>query len=168
MWTLQSYARVRAAFPQGSRRQLLLRFLYAAAPVPIWCVYPCLVLVLWQTRDARLLKVVLVPAAVFGICTLVRHWLDRPRPSQMEGFEPVLDLAAAHAPGQSFPSRHVASAVVIALAAGYVNSRLGIGLGALAALIALVRVLGGAHHPRDVAAGAAGALLVGVIGLWVL
>ena len=165
MWTPERYAPVRAFFPEGSRRHALLKFFYSCISLPVYCAYPALLVLLWQAKDPRLLRAVLVPAAACVLCTVLRKVLNRPRPFEQEGFEPIIDT---HAKGESFPSRHAASAVVIALAAWYAAPGMGTALTVVALLICAVRVLAGVHHLRDVAAGAALALLVGGIGFWLI
>lgn len=207
MWMLtpQNYEKIRRFFPPGSRRLALLKFFYSFVSVPVYCVYPALLLVLWQVKDARFWRVLLVPAVVFALCTVLRARLNWPRPFDTPGFVPLLpkdplrktaqggDAAPGDktAPGEnaaadtqndanvksadkgsfyglSFPSRHAASAAVIALAGWYVNPNLGGMLTIVCAAICLVRVLAGVHHPRDVLAGVALALAAGGIGFWLL
>ncbi len=167
MWLLtpQNYEKVRRLFPPGSRRLAVLRGAVLVLPMPIWFVYPMLLLTLWQVGDPRLWPAVLVPACAFLTCTVLRRWLDLPRPYEQPGFEPLVPRPDGR-PGQSCPSRHVTSAFVIALVTGSINPGLGLPLLACAVLIGLCRVLAGVHHPRDVYAGAALALVFTVLGLW--
>ena len=165
MWTPERYAPVRAFFPEGSRRHALLKFFYSFVSLPVYCAYPALLVLLWQAKDPRLLRAVLVPAAALVLCMVLRRWLNRPRPLEQEGFVPLIDT---HSKGESFPSRHALSAVIIALAAWYAAPGMGGALSIIALLICGVRVLAGVHHLRDVAAGAALALLVGGIGFWLI
>lgn len=67
-------------------------------------------------------------------------------------------------PGPSFPSRHVASAVALAVPAWRADSRLGGAMLVLAALLGLSRVYSGLHYPSDVLAGAA----VGMFAAWLV
>ncbi|MFR2587027.1 MAG: phosphatase PAP2 family protein, partial [Adlercreutzia equolifaciens] len=60
--------------------------------------------------------------------------------------------------GESFPSRHAFSAFAIAASWFAAAVPVALALLAVAALLAVCRVLGGVHFPRDVIAGA----LVGV------
>ena len=165
MWSTESYARLRAFFPEGSRRLLLLRFLYSCLSVPVYCAYPAMLVILWQAKDERLLRALLVPAAAFAVCTVLRKVLNRPRPFELEGFEPLI---GTHSGGEGFPSRHAASAVVIAMAAWYAAPGMGAALTVIAALICIVRVVAGVHHPVDVLAGAALSLVLGGVGFWLL
>lgn len=106
--------------------------------------------------DARLATVFLAPATGFVVLSLVRRALNRPRPYEVLDIEPLLDASTK---GSSFPSRHVSSGALIAVALACVEPLWGIGVGVLTALLAWVRVKGGVHWPADVLAGlGAGAL----------
>ena len=61
------------------------------------------------------------------------------------------------------PSRHVFSAVMIALCVCLVQWWLGLILLVLALALAAIRVIGGVHYPRDVIVGALCGLLAGAI-----
>ena len=57
---------------------------------------------------------------------------------------------------------------MIAVTAAYLLPALSVPLFVAAALLALIRVLGGIHYPRDVFCGALFALIAGGIGFWLL
>ena len=134
-------------------------------PRLFYVLYPALLAALGALRDARFLRVLLVPAAAFALCTLLRRAVRAQRPCERLQIEPLI---AHRGTRNSFPSRHMACAAVIAAAYGCVYPAAGFALGVLAIGIAVVRVLAGIHFPRDVAAGAALGLGVGVLGFWVL
>ncbi len=165
MWLLtpQNYEPIRRAFPEGSRRLGLLKGCCTALTLPVYLAYPALLLTLWMAKDARLIRVLAVPAAAFVLCTVLRKWLDLPRPYDAPGFEPLVPRTDGTR-GLACPSRHAASAFVIAFAAWYVRAAFGLPLLVLALLIAASRVLAGVHHPRDVAAGAALAAAAAAVG----
>ena len=80
-------------------------------------------------------------------------------------FQPILNK---HKHGESFPSRHVFSVFVIAMAFYYTCVPVGVVLTVFGVLMAAVRVAGGVHFPRDVAAGAAVGIVSGVLGFFVI
>jgi phosphatidylglycerophosphatase B len=104
------------------------------------------------TRDGRIVRFALVPAATFTWATLLRRTIDRPRPYDALRFEPV--GAAQRGKGRSLPSRHTASAAAIAFAMVYAYPGRGMAalMTALCALVALSRVARGVHYPSDIAA----------------
>lgn len=69
--------------------------------------------------------------------------------------------------GQSFPSRHVLSATIIAMASMYVNVRLGIIMMLISVAIAVIRPVAGVHYIRDVIGGLIIGIVCGVMGFYV-
>ena len=100
---------------------------------------------------------ILVPALGFVLLTLVRKWINQPRPYETWEIVPLLDKDSS---GHSMPSRHVFSATIISMACLHANLPLGL---VLSAFLGLVRVLGGVHYPKDVVVGYMCALVWGVI-----
>lgn len=70
--------------------------------------------------------------------------------------------------GESMPSRHTASAFIIAITVFYFNRYLGIVAIIIATLIALSRVLAGVHFIRDVLAGLLISAIIGTIFLFLV
>ena len=103
---------------------------------------------------------ILVPAFGFVLLTLVRKWINQPRPYEVWEIIPLLDRDS---PGQSMPSRHVFSATIISMACLHASLTMGMICLTLSALLGLVRVLGGVHFPKDVLVGYICALVWGVI-----
>ena len=115
-------------------------------------------------RDEKFFKVLLIPAAVFVLVTVFRKICNAKRPYELLDIEPLLKRNKA---GQSFPSRHAFSIFMIAMAIGYVWRPGGILFLILGGLLAVIRVVGGVHFPRDVAAGAALGILAGILGFYI-
>ena len=99
---------------------------------------------------------ILVPALGFVLLTLVRKWINQPRPYETWEIVPLLDKDSS---GHSMPSRHVFSATIISMACLHANLPLGLVLLVFSALLGLVRVLGGVHYSKDVLVGYACGLL---------
>lgn len=110
-------------------------------------------------------RAVLVPVFAFLLCTVLRNKLDRPRPYQQPGFEPLVPKETL---GRSLPSRHALSATVLAMVWLYFYPTVGGIMLAVAAAICVLRVLTGVHHGRDVLFGTAMGVLFGYIGMWLL
>ena len=94
--------------------------------------------------------------------TALRAVLNRPRPYEALGFDPLFPKDTK---GKSMPSRHCFSAAAIAVTACSVSVPLGVLLWVLAVGIALTRVLTGVHYPSDVLAGLAFGGIAAVLGL---
>lgn len=103
---------------------------------------------------------ILVPALGFVLLTLVRKWINQPRPYEAWEIIPLLDKDSS---GNSMPSRHVFSATIISMACLHANLPVGLVLLVLSALLGFVRVLGGVHYPKDVLVGYACGLLLGIL-----
>jgi len=117
----------------------------------VYAFYPLLILYLVVQKDERLLPLLLIPAVSFILVTVLRKRLDAKRPYQIYNYEPILTKKKD---GQSFPSRHVFSIFMIAMSVFVLNTMGGVLFLILGSLLALSRVLGGVHFPRDVIAGA--------------
>lgn len=115
-------------------------------------------------RDEKFFRVLLVPAVAFVLVTLFRKVCNAKRPYEIFDIEPLLKRNKA---GQSFPSRHAFSIFMIAMAIGYVWMPGGILFLILGTLLAVIRVVGGVHFPRDVAAGAAVGIFAGILGFYI-
>ena len=112
----------------------------------------------WASVWPQLWRLVLIPGVGFVLLSLVRQRLNAPRPYEQW---PISPLITREKTGDSFPSRHVFSATVIALAAFWFDWHWGLPLLVLAFLLAIIRVVGGVHYPRDVVVGAVCGLVVG-------
>lgn len=162
--TARQYERLSAPFrtEKGEKglnlaNLLLTRSCYIAYPL-------CLLALAWE-KDSRLLRAVLVPAVSFVLLSVFRAAVNAPRPYEALDIRPLIHKDAK---GKSFPSRHVFSAFVIAMTFLWLLPPLG-ALFLLAGVgLALCRVIGGVHWPRDVLAGALIGIVSGAVGFWLL
>ena len=88
-----------------------------------------------------------IPASGFVLFSLFRHWINVPRPYENWNIQPLLEK---HSSGHSFPSRHVFSATMISMCVCQLSLPLGLASMLLSLLLALFRVMGGVHYPKDV------------------
>lgn len=110
-------------------------------------------------------KAAAVPAAGFVLLSVFRAKLNAPRPYECFETAPVIEK---NTKGKSFPSRHVFSAFIIAFTAAWYWPAAGGALAVCGTLLAVTRVLGGVHFIRDVAAGAAAGIGLGLAGFILL
>ena len=136
--------------------RLLAAVMYAAYPV-------LLAVTAMRGTEVRVtvLSYILVPGISFLLLSFVRSRMKRKRPYEEWEIDPLIHREGM---GNSMPSRHVFSAVLISMCILRQDVFLGVIFLILSACIAVVRVLGGVHYPRDVIAGyligaAAGSLL---------
>ena len=82
-----------------------------------------------QVSLEKMWPFVWIPATGFVLFSLVRHWINFPRP---------------------YESRHVFSATIISMCLCQLSLSLGLCSLFLSLMLAFVRVLGGVHYPKDV------------------
>lgn len=116
-------------------------------------------------HDFRTIRYLVVCAISFVALSALRAGLNWPRPYELFDIEPLIPKGTR---GKSFPSRHVFSAAVIACALLWLNTWLGVASLAATAFLAMLRVVGGVHFPRDVIVGAALGISCGILGFWIL
>ena len=131
----------------------------------VFMVYPLYMVVLYVEKDPKLMKVIFVPAVSFVLVTIFRKMINVPRPYEKFGIPPVIEKDTK---GKSFPSRHVFSVFVIAVTIFCSHPGPGILIALIGVAMAVIRVLGGVHEPRDVIAGAVIGLVCGVVGFYIL
>ncbi len=129
----------------------------------MYVFYPLLLIYLgYQTSVAgqnvlkNLLPFILVPGVSFLIMSMARKYYNQPRPYETWDIEPLIPKESS---GESMPSRHVFSATIISMCALRVHVYLGILLLIYSLMLAICRVLGGVHYPKDVLVG----FLVGIV-----
>lgn len=101
-----------------------------------------------------------IPASGFVILSLFRKKINHPRPYETWDIRPLLDKDSS---GQSMPSRHVFSATIISMAYFHAWTLIGMILLICSGVLALARVLGGVHYPKDVLVGYACGLVWGFL-----
>jgi undecaprenyl-diphosphatase len=103
-------------------------------------------------------RMLLAVATVYAACEVLGRLVPRQRP--FERLEAV-HVLSTHTAGRSFPSRHVASGLAMAIIGGREHPRLGAAMAGIAWLLGATRVAAGLHYPTDVVAGAGLGWLVG-------
>jgi len=126
--------------------------------------YPMLLAFLYYFQRQLLIQTLVVPAVAFVCVSVFRHLYNAPRPYEVLDFQPVIQREGS---GKSMPSRHVFSIFMIAMCFFQVDVSLGFTFCILGVALAIIRVYGGVHYPKDVVIGALVAVLAGVLGFWV-
>lgn len=129
----------------------------------VYITYPIVLFYLVYLRDVRFWRVLLAPGISFVFVSIFRHYVNTPRPYEVADFEPIIEKETT---GNSFPSRHVFSIFVIATTLYFISKPLGILLMIAGVLLAILRVVGGVHFPRDVIAGAIIGIVSGILGFY--
>lgn len=154
------YERISAPF-RGEAASRTINVLDKALVYLVAAAYAASLAWLAVSGDARLWRAILVPAITFALITVMRAALDKPRPYEACDIDPIIRKDTA---GKSLPSRHLASAVIIAYALAWLDPAWGVAAFAASAVVAFTRIVGGVHFPRDIVAAVVVSLACGAIG----
>lgn len=144
------YQKLTAPLRQSPHALFLLQFFNGSITKLMYLLYPLLlVYIAWQ-KSERIFPYILIPSLAFLLVSLLRKGLNQARPYESWSIEPLLKKETL---GQSMPSRHTFSATMISMCFLRFNLCLGVILLLLSALLAVCRVLGGVHYPKDVLVG---------------
>ena len=125
-------------------------------PYIMYAFYPLLIFYLFIIKHPLLVDTIVKPFIAFISVTIIRKLINRKRPYEYMNIKPLVN----HKLGQSFPSRHTLSAMIIALVTFSINSALGIIMIIIAVIIGICRILAGVHHISDVIAGVIYAIFI--------
>ncbi len=157
----ESYEKYRLFFTKTSFRMSVLRFVYFFCPYAMALGYVLCLIVSAGMGKVQLFRSLLGPMLAFLGVSVFRSLMDFRRPYEQDG---IIPLIGKEKQGHSFPSRHAASAGVIATAWCGVSIPAGICFLILAVLISASRVAAGVHYCRDVVVG----LAIGIICEWIV
>ena len=156
----ESFEKRKDRITSNKSRLTAFAFIYKYLPTVVFAAYPILLIYLFARHDERLIRCIAVPLFMFITLSEARYLINKERPYEKYDITPIFPKDTK---GKSFPSRHTASAAVIAVTFFYISLPLGVTFLIISALIAASRVIGGVHFPRDVIAGIVYALLCGVL-----
>lgn len=165
--TKETYVNITQPFRDNPKMARGIHMANKICTLSMYLAYPLLILYMFWMRDAYVARVIMVPLDSFIILSVFRYFVNRPRPYEKFELPPVI---AKDTKGKSFPSRHVFSAMVIAMTFLLASpwSWLGVLFVVIAVLLAIVRVLSGVHFISDVVAGAGFAIVAAVVGYIVI
>lgn len=161
--TKDTYEKITGPLRNHPGEVKILKTVNKLLTVLVYCAYPILLLSLALSHDVRFLRVLLTPGISFVLVSLFRNYINAPRPYEVLDIVPIIYKDTK---GKSFPSRHVFSVFVIAMAMYYISMPMGIALMIIGILLAVVRVIGGVHFPKDVIFGAVIGILSGLVGFY--
>ena len=159
----EQYKNLSGYFAENKYRSTTIKTLHDILPALMYVFYPLQLIYLLVTEGVaseRFLKFTIIPLATLIVVTVVRALINAQRPYEKYDYKPVVRKETK---GKSFPSRHTVSAFIIAMAFLYLETRLGVVMLVIAALIGATRILSGVHFIRDVVSGAAIGIIIGVI-----
>ena len=161
--TKETYIKITQPFRDNPKMARGIHIANKICTLSMYLAYPLFVLYMFWMKDAYVARVLIVPSNSFIILSVFRYLVNRPRPYEKFDIPPVI---AKDTKGKSFPSRHVFSAMVIAMTFLLASpwSWLGVVFVVVAVLLAIVRVLSGVHYVSDVVAGGMFAVVAAVVG----
>lgn len=142
----------------------ILKISYKLLPAIIFVSYPLMLIYIFIFQRKDLLSMIIIPAGVFVSVTVLRKLINRKRPYEVYDIPSVFKKETV---GNSMPSRHTASALIISLAMLKINPYLGIAFLLISLLIAISRIFAGVHFISDVIVGAVISLAAGTIFFFV-
>ena len=155
-------------FTASKSRSNLIKALHDILPAIMIVFYPLQLIYLLVNvgfSSEAFLKATFVPLSVLIVVTIMRRLINAKRPYEVYDYTPAVDKGTK---GRSFPSRHTASAFIIAMAFLYLDVKIGVVMLVLATVIGITRVLSGVHFVRDVVFGAILSILVGIVFFFLL
>lgn len=161
--TKETYLKMTESFRGNQKRQKAIILIDSILTKIAYIAYPILLAALYLQKDPGFLRAVLVPGISFVVISVFRYLYCAPRPYEVFELPPVIPKDTK---GKSFPSRHVFSIFIIAMTFFWKVPLAGVLIGAAGIFMAVVRVLGGVHFPKDVIAGAALGILAGLVGFY--
>lgn len=151
---------------ENKAKFLILKFMYKLLPLLIVIIYPVMVAIKgFMGLDLDFILMIAVPAGVLILITAMRKIIKRERPYERFDTPPLFERDGE---GDSFPSRHTASAFIIAMSGFVLSPFLGVGLLLVAAAIGVSRILSGVHYVTDVLAGMLISVIFGTIAFIII
>lgn len=163
--TKEQYLKISEPFRTDQKKAACMRFANKLCTVICYIGYPLLLVSRIVLLDVRFWRLLLIPAAAFIVLSIVRKRLNAPRPYEVWQITPLIEKDTT---GKSFPSRHVFSASIIAMAVLSVSLPGGIILLAAALVLSWCRVIAGVHFIKDVVTGLAIGVIVGLVGFFII
>lgn len=162
----QRYKNMLKNIADSNAKYNALKFMYKYLPLFIAAFYPALLIIKGVYGiDLNFWLMLGVPAATLIFVTIVRKIINRTRPYEVYNCSPLFERDGQ---GESFPSRHTASAFIIAMSGFAVSPLIGAGLLMIATAIGLTRILSGVHFWTDVLAGAGISVIIGFISFIII
>ena len=155
----KSYILINKYIKSHKNLEKMVVFMENQSPKPVMWIFYGMILMLALKKDKRVLICGIIPWADFFAVTKIRNFIDRKRPFEALGFEPIV----SHSGGKSCPSRHASSSVIITMAVYFVSPFWGIITGIVSFFVCLSRVLTGVHYLTDVLAASAISIAIGKI-----
>lgn len=154
-----------AVYKNLTAQEMLKISSYAAVAITAYLLFYRFMLLLEAAAYREMLGLAAMLAIPFVLVSILRAGINAPRPYELL---PFYEKAPKHKSGRSFPSRHIFSVFVIAVALMQYSILSGAVLILVGVVMAFARVALGIHFVRDAVAGAAIGIISGIVGLIIL
>lgn len=164
----RNYKKVSRFVTENNMRLAIFKALYLYIPYLTAVIYFVVIILSVLTADGSYVatvRIILVPMMGFLAVTIMRKFINAPRPYTLYNITPIIHKSKAC---ESFPSRHTFSITIIAMAILYYNLPLGAVMLVLAVVLGITRVIAGVHFVKDVTAAWTIAVVWGIVGLWII
>lgn len=148
----ESYEALNKSMRENPYSADILSILSGGATAIVVALYVFTILYLFISRDFRVILITCPPLAGFIFLTMIRSGMNTKRPYERYDIIPLIEKKTA---GNSFPSRHAASAFLIGVSLIPISVPLSVIIILSGVVIAICRVLSGVHFILDVVFGAA-------------
>ncbi len=153
----ESYIKLNEYIKSHKNFESAVIFIDKNFPKPVVFIFYSMLAFLAVKRDRRFFACAAIPWIDFYLVTKLRNKLNRKRPFENIGFEPII----MHSKGKSCPSRHASSSVIITFAVYFISPFLGIITGIISVFVCFSRILTGVHYISDVIAGISISIFIG-------
>ncbi|MBR5047317.1 MAG: phosphatase PAP2 family protein, partial [Eubacterium sp.] len=157
--TGQDYDRYVSFFRKNPGWVDRIQFLNRLLTLTGYIVYPVILIYLFYKKNRKIITYLLIPAMAFGLVSFFRKKYNRPRPYEDPD---IRTLTRREKSGDSFPSRHVFSYLLISVLLWSLCPGAGILMMVSGLVLAAIRVILGVHYPSDVIAGTILGILSGI------
>lgn len=161
--TRQTYLKISSFFSSHTKIKQFALFVQKGLELLIYILYPLFLIYLFVGENNFCIWSAMLCLSGLIIISIVRKLVNAKRPYEVFDTSSIIKKDTK---GNSFPSRHVFSATVIAMNVLAVCLPAGIVLLVCALVIAILRVVLGVHFIKDVVAGAVLGLLFSILAFW--
>lgn len=153
----ENYIKLNNFIKSHKKLEKAIIFIDKGFPKPVMWIFYSMLFFLAIKKDKRVFACASIPWIDFYIVTKIRNKINRKRPFENLGFEPIVP----HSKGKSCPSRHASSSVIITFAVYFISPFWGIITGIISFFVCFSRILTGVHYISDVIAGMAISIFIG-------
>ncbi len=149
----------------GLKNKKIVKYIAKLLPLFFIVIYSLGIIYVAVFKNTHIIKFICVPLFTLLSVSIIRKLVKRKRPfEKIPDIEPIIH----HENGESFPSRHTVSSVIISMAFIYINPQIGIIMLIISFFVGLSRIMAGVHYPSDVLSGIIYSIIIGYLGFFII